>query len=183
MFGALGCGLCQSGSERTSFAESTVGATRSAHELECLGAASTAQEQPGAPRSSQEQPGAPRRSQECPGATMNHQEQPGAARSSGEQPRECLFRRPSYEYAWFCKAYIFPRAQACAHCENVYIHCPNSVSALLPAMVSLLLSAMSVGVIAVMALASSVTASLPVSVTKSTTACVVRWWRRRSMRW
>ena len=94
MFGTLGFGLCQSGSENASLSESTVGTNRNVHELERLRAASSAQEQSRADRNSQESLGAARSNEEQPGAVRSSQEQPGAAKSSKEQPEA---RRSSQE--------------------------------------------------------------------------------------
>ena len=85
MFGALGFGLCQSGSESASLSESTVGTIRSVHELERLGAASSAQEYSRSDRNSQECLGAARSNEEQPGAVRSSRERPGAKRSK-EQP-------------------------------------------------------------------------------------------------
>ena len=86
MFGTLGFGLCQSGSENASLSESAVGTNRSAHELKRLGAASSAQEHSRADRNSQECLGAARSNEEQPGAVRKSQERPGAANNSKGQP-------------------------------------------------------------------------------------------------
>ena len=86
MFGTLGFGLCQSGTESASLSESTVGTTRSVHELERLGAASSAQAHSRADRNSQECMGAARSSEEQPGAVRSSQKRPGSPKSSKEQP-------------------------------------------------------------------------------------------------
>ena len=86
MFGALGFGLCQSGSESASLSESSVGTIRSVHELERLGAASSAQAHSRADRNSQECLGAARGSEEQPGAVRSSQKRPGSPKSSKEQP-------------------------------------------------------------------------------------------------
>ena len=86
MFGTLGFGLCQSGSENASLSESTLGTNMSVHELERLGAASSAQEHSRADRNSHECLGAARSNEEQPGAVSSSQEHP-AAKSSKEQPR------------------------------------------------------------------------------------------------
>ena len=86
MFGTLGFGLCQSGSESASLSESTVGTIRSVHELERLRAASSAQAHSRADRNSQECMGAARSSEEQPGPVRSSQKRPGSLKSSKEQP-------------------------------------------------------------------------------------------------
>ena len=86
MFGTLGFGLCQSGSESASLSESNVGTNRSVHELERLGAANSAQEHSRADRNRQECLAAARSNEEQQGTIRNSQELPGAAKSSKEQP-------------------------------------------------------------------------------------------------
>ena len=86
MFGTLGVGLCQSGSESASLSESTVETIRSVHDLERLGAASSAQAHSRADRNSQECMGAARSSEEQPGVVRSSQKRPGPPKSSKEQP-------------------------------------------------------------------------------------------------
>ena len=78
--------MCQSGSESASLSESTVGTIRSVHELERLGAASSAQAHSRADRNSQECMVAARSSEEQPGAVRSSQKRPGSPKSSKEQP-------------------------------------------------------------------------------------------------